>query len=376
MAQKTIDLAIFNDNSNLYYYTGSVQPLYLFVPLEGAPFIIARKAIDRIQEEVSHIQLEVFNSTQDLKKIIANRLNGVKRIGFTLDTTTYATIQRWQYLFEGTEFADLSWDARLLRSVKSETEIAIYERAGKIVSEVPRIVRDNFHSGMTELELSAAIEYYFRLNGHNGIVRCHSEAVEMNNGVCSGGINALAGTKFNGVCAGTGTSAAVPYGAGNRPIVKGEPVVLDYAFNLEGYTIDQTRMFSWGDPAKSVIAAYQAMLRVEDAVIEELRPGKSWSEVYERAEKLAEELGYAHEFMGCGPEKVRFVGHGVGLELDEPPFLAPKMDYPLQEGMIIAVEPKVALPGIGVVGPEDTLYVTASGTKRLTLCSRDYLIIS
>ena len=225
------------------------------------------------------------------------------------------------------------------------------------------------------MELSAAIENYFRLKGHSAIVRCRTEQMEMNFGVCSSGLNALTGTKFNGITAGTGISAAVPYGASHRPINRNEPVVLDYAFNLDGYHLDQTRIFIWGQPTAEIRRAYQAMHQVEQAIIAELRPGNIWSEIYFKAVKLAGELGYTQEFMGLGKGKVNFVGHGVGLELDELPLLAPKMEYQLLEGMTIAIEPKVALPAIGVIGDEDTLALTASGCEVLTQCPNQLIII-
>lgn len=375
LREKNIQLAILNRNTDLYYFSGSVQPSYLFIPAEGAPFVLARKALSRIREEACHLQLEAFSGTPDIKKIIAaHGLSGLQRIGYTLDATTYATTARWQQIFAGTETFDLSPDIRLLRAAKSAAEIALMEKAGRIMAEMPKLIQTHFHPGMTELELSAALEYYFRLNGHGGIVRCHSEEVEMNFGSGSGGINQQSGVKCDGFCSGIKT--AVRYETDNRPIAKGEPLILDYAFNLEGYHIDQVRMFSWGQPAEPVRRAYQAMRRVMEAMLEALRPGKSWSAVYEDAVWLAGELGYGAEFMGRGPDRARFVGHGVGLELDEPPFIAPQMEeMALTAGMTVAVEPMVALAEAGVIGIEDTVVLEAGKARVLTTCDPEFIIV-
>ena len=83
----------------------------------------------------------------------------------------------------------------------------------------------------------------------------------------------LAGTKFDGVCSGVGLSAAVPYGASDQPIAKNTPVILDFALNYRGYHVDQTRMFSWGEPVAAVYEAYQAMARIEKALCLSLIPG-------------------------------------------------------------------------------------------------------
>jgi Xaa-Pro aminopeptidase len=376
LTKQEIDLAILNVNSDLYYYSGSVEPLYLIIPASGNAVLLARKAIQRIRDESSHLALEPFSGTKDLVRIIQEKgFVGARKIGMTLDTTAYSTVQRWRQLFDPAELVDLSWDIRVLRMVKSEAEIAIQAKAGAIMAGVPGLVKQQFTPGITELQLSAIVENYFRLNHHGVVVRCRREGIEMGFGVCSSGVNTLAGAKFDGICAGVGIAAAVPYGANNDPIHPGTPILLDYAFNLEGYHMDQTRMFCWGEPAPEVLRAYEAMIKVEELVVTLLTPGRLWSGIYDEALKLAIELGYEKEFMGLGPEKVKFVGHGIGLELDEPPFLAPKNDYPLEAGMVVAVEPKVSLPGIGVVGIEDTMVIRADRPEFLTTVSREFFII-
>lgn len=375
LRSKEIDLAIINQNSNLYYYTGSVQPLYLIIPAYEPGLVLARKAIQRIQAEVRHLQAGTFNNSKDLLDILLRRKwNQAKRIGFALDQIAYASVQRWQQLIPGAEVVDLSWELRSLRLVKSEAEIRIQAKAGEIMAGLPEVVKSGFRPGMSELELSAVIEKYLREMGHTGLVRCHREGIEMGLGVCSAGLNSLTGTKFDGVCAGIGTSPAVSFGAGWEPIPQGAPVTLDYAFNFDGYHVDQTRMFCWGEPAAEVVAAYQRMIAIEESILEILQPGAAWEEAYRKAEQLAAEYGYAAEFMGLGADKVRFVGHGIGLELDEPPFIAPKMEQLLEENMVVAVEPKVALAGVGVVGIEDTVVVKQDGPELLTPCSRDMII--
>jgi Xaa-Pro dipeptidase len=376
LAAKEVDLVILTQNSDLYYYSGSVQPIYLVVPVAGEPIALARKAISRIKDEASGVQVEVFNNTKDLARIIAaHGIKEAQRIGFTTDTIAYGSVLRWLQLYPGASVVDLSWEIRSARIIKSEAEIAIQTRAGKIMAGIPRVITEGFKPGMTELELSVLVESYLRINGHGGFLRCRREGIETGMGVCSAGVNSLAGTKFDGICSGAGVSNAFPYGGTHQPIPKGEPVLVDFGYPLEGYHVDQTWMFGWGKQSEQVLRAFRAMVQVEQSIIEQLKPGNLWSEIYENAVTLAADLGYEAEFMGFGTEKVRFVGHGVGLELDEPPFLAPKMDYELAPGMVLAVEPKVMLPGVGVIGPEDTLVVRDSGSQLLTERSVEFLIM-
>lgn len=376
LTEKAIDLLILERNSDLYYYTGSVAPLYVFVSNQGEMIAVTRKAGTRFVHDAPWVKLELFYNTADLKEIIKKyHLNEAVKIGFALENTAYVTVNRLLQLFNQSQAVDLTWDLHYLRMIKSNTELEILRQAGKIMAQLPAVIKDNFRPGMTELELSALIENFMRLNGYNGLSRCRRNEIEMIPGVCSAGENALAGTKFDGVCAGVGLSPAVPYGASTKVIERGEPVVLDYAFNFNGYHLDQTRMFCWGKPSEAVTKAFNAMLQVEELVISELKPGQSWSIPYEKALQLVDRLGFGKEFMGLGNEKVRFVGHGVGLELDEPPYLAPKMNFPLAAQMVVAVEPKVALEGVGVIGNEDTLIIRDSGFELLTIAPPEMIIV-
>jgi Xaa-Pro dipeptidase len=376
LVEKQVDLAVLNQSPDLYYFTGSTQPLYLAVPATGRPVILARKALERIRTEAPQIPCEYFRNTGDMRQIIdAYGFTKARWLGFALGDTAYATVTRWLRLFDDSLPVDLTDALRFLRMVKSEAEQKIIAAAGRVIAGIPRVVREAFRPDMTELELSVAIETYLRLKGHGGIIRNRREAVELGDGVCAAGVNTLAGNKFDSVCVGAGLHAANPFGAAAQAIPRDQPVILDFAFNYQGYHVDQTRMFCWGRPDPRVVRAFQTMLEVERVLMEELRPGKTWSELYACAAQLAADYNYGAEFMGLGPEKVRFVGHGVGLELDEPPYLAPKLDFPIVPGMTIALEPKVTLPGIGVIGNEDTVLVREDGCECLTTAPPEMIVV-
>lgn len=376
LAEREIDLAILHYATDLIYYTGSSLPLYLLAPQRGEARVVARKALARIAEEVS-LPLSAFSSSKEMAAIFAEVGAGeAARVGLTLDTLSYGTVQRLQPFFPRAEVVDLAWDIRALRMVKSPEEIAVMARGGRIMAAMADLIREHFTPGMTELELSAALEYAFRLQGNELMIRCRREGVEMAGcGVCTAGLNTLAGTKFEGVCGGVGLSAAVPFGVTADPIPPNTPILIDYGLVFEGYHIDQTRMACWGEPPAEARRAFEAMLEVEEAIFAALRPGATWEEVYRVAVDRAAELGYAEGFMGLGSEQVKFVGHGVGLELDEPPVLAPRMKQPLEAGMALAIEPKVALPDLGMIGIEDTVVIRENGIERLTICPQEMVIV-
>lgn len=375
LKEKCINAVVLNQSADLLYYTGSVLPLYCVISSEGDAFVLARKSSVRIETEVSHIRFEFFNGTKELQNIWdARQLHGIKKLGFNLDATSYSVVSRMVRLSPQAEIVDFSSELRALRMVKSEDEINIQRRAGVMVAQITDVIRGKFIPGMTELELSAHIEHFFRVNG-NGIVTSKQEGLVIASGVCSSGRNTLSGNKFDGICSGAGISPALPFGASNDIIPSHTPILFDFAFVLDGYHVDMTRMASYGEPLPVVIDAYQAMLQIEKACVAALIPGASWESVYQIAVAMSERLGFADEFMGLGREKVRFVGHGVGIQLDEPPFFAPKMQQIIEENMVVAIEPKVALPEIGVIGIENTYLVRKNGSLLITPASDEFIIL-
>lgn len=375
LADKNIDAALLTQNSDIYYYSGSAEPLYLLIPVCGKPSLLARKAIARIRKEVNHIELFEFYNTADLLNIFEmSGLINADKIAFTFDTVTFQTVERLKKIFNCSSVVDISTDIRMMRMCKSETELNIQIKAGEIAGGLPEIIKSKFRYGMTELELSVEIEKYFRLNGGSNVIRCRKENIECI-GVCSSGKNSLSGTKFDGICSGAGVSKAAPYGANCDVIMEKTPVIIDFGFSYNGYIVDITRMFSYGKVSENIMKAYNAMLDIEKKLIDIIRPGVSWEYAYETALSMAVSAGYEKEFMGLGSEKVRFVGHGVGLELDEPPFIAPKMKNVFMENMVIALEPKVALPDIGVIGIENTYIIRENSCQLLTVCSNDFICL-
>ncbi len=370
LAQKGLDAALFTYPPDLLYYAGSVQPLYLIVSTDAEPIMLARKGAGRIEKEAGHIRLALFQNTDDFSRIMKNiGLTSDKKIGICFETIRHSAFERLTKALGNPAMIDISWEIRLLRVVKSKRERALQREAAEKLTGISEILMSSFKPGMTELELTALLESYFRIEGLC-INHSRQEGIDCGYGICSSGVRTTVPSKFDGICTGEGLSPAFPFGASREKIERNTPVLLDYGVTWNGYHIDITRMFSWGSPVAEVRKAYQAMVDIEEAVMECLRPGIPWKEPYELAVKLAERNGYDAEFMGAGAEKVKFIGHGVGLELDEPPFLALKMDHALQTDMVLALEPKVVLKGIGVVGIEDTVVIKEHGAEYLTRAER------
>jgi Xaa-Pro dipeptidase len=265
----------------------------------------------------------------------------------------------------GQEFVDVSERIRNVRAVKSEFEIGLIKKAAQIVGNGVSSVREHMKVGMREIELGGKIESVMRSLGHQGVMRFRRWNHELHFGNVMSGPDAAELTYVASPAGGKGPSVLLPQGSGFRKIKKNEPVLIDYVGVYNGYHADMTRVFCAGKLSKKFERAYDATRTIQKTVVEMMRPGAKVRDIYERAESLAKELGY-HDNMGGPPEKkAGFIGHGVGLEIDEYPILGP-LDQNIFAGMVVAVEPKMIYPGKGVVGVEDTYAVTKDGPERLT----------
>ncbi len=191
------------------------------------------------------------------------------------------------------------------------------------------------------------------------------------------GETALYPMNFDGPSGGEGPFPSSPTGAGWKKLEKGNTVLVDIVTSYNGYYSDQTRTFFLGKKlSPSAQEAYDFCQKVLNKLEEHLKPGNTCSEIYAKIYKWADNQGLPEGFMGYGENRVKFFGHGVGLELDEFPILANKIDLKLKSGMVIAIEPKAYLKGIGALGLENTYVITDSGYKCLCQADQDIGFLS
>ena len=238
-------------------------------------------------------------------------------------------------------------------------------RAAEFSDQVAGWVPNVLHEGMTELELAGKIEAEYRRLGHQGTLRMRLWGSEMFYGHLMSGASGAVPSFLASPTGGVGAGPAVAQGAGFKTINRHEPVLVDYVFSHNGYLSDHTRIFSIGSLPAELKDAHAAMLEVQQTIKKLAKPGVKTGDIYRQAVDKTKELGYADHFMGIGEDRVRFVGHGIGLEVDEFPFLAAGQQLELQAGMTIALEPKLIFPGKGVVGIENTHVVTEDGLEQL-----------
>ena len=376
LEENSIGAALIVQRADLFYFTGSIQEAHLYVPVDGEPILMVFKSLERAITESSLSRIVPLKSTRAVPEILS-QYNYVlpQTIGLELDVLPTNLFFSYQRLFEDQNLVDISHPIRLVRAIKSPYEIEMMRRAAKLSDQVAARIPELLHAGITELELAGQVEAEARKRGHQGIVRMRLWGSEMFYGHLMAGAGGAVPSFLSSPTGGIGASPAVAQGASFRPIQRHEPLVVDYVFALNGYYSDHTRIFSIGDLPDELMAAHAAMLAVQDLIKKEALPGIQCGEIYEMALERTRQLGYDKYFQGADSKRVRFVGHGVGVELDEYPFLASGQKMELQENMTLALEPKLIFPEKGVVGIENTHVVTAKGLDQLGQFQDEVVIV-
>ena len=376
LEQNDIDAALIVQRADLFYFSGTAQEAHLYVPLDREPILMVFKSFERAIAESPLRRIAPLESPKAIPEILCQYSEDIPQaIGLELDVLPTNLYFNYQQLFGDSKLVDMSHFIRLVRSIKSPYEIEMMRRAAGlsdlVAAKVPGLLRE----GMTELELAGKVEAEARKLGHQGIVRMRLWGSEMFYGHLLAGPSGAVPSFLSSPTGGTGANPAVAQGAGFRPIQRHEPVLLDYVFALNGYYSDHTRIFSLGKPDEALVAAHAAMLDVQALIKKAAKPGTKSGEIYDLAIERAAALGYEKNFMGTGKDRIRFIGHGVGVELDEYPFLAAGQKLELQENMTLALEPKLIFPQKGVVGIENTHVVTADGLDQLGQFQDEIVIV-
>ena len=377
MAIHSLDAVLMVQNADLFYFTGAVQQGALYVPAEGEALYLVRKDHGRARMESGLKEVIPFNSPRDIPGILADfDYKMPKVVGMELDVVPLSVMQRFQKGLGDSVINDATPLIRSVRAVKSSYEINIMKDAALIVDKVCQRVAEVLVEGMTDLELSAELECVARKAGHQGLVRMRGFNNELFYGHTFSGPDSAVPTYSDTPLGGVGLNPSFPQGASYKRVRRNEPVTVDFTGAFDGYVVDQTRMFSIGGLPEKLTKGYVDMVLIQEHAKQIAKPGASWSRVYDECLRMACEMGYADHFMGSKGAQVSFVGHGVGVELDEYPFIARGFDdYTLQENMTFAFEPKVVFPGLGAVGVENTFWVAESGLKHLTFSNQELVIL-
>lgn len=363
LAEQGLDGALLIQPIDIYYYSATRQNGVLWIPTVGATQLLVRKSLSRAQAEGIAGLIRPFPSSKEFPTLFPET---VQRVGMTFDVVPVQQFQYYGKLLGGREFIDISSLNRTIRSVKSPWELERLLAAGKKLCGVFTSIPEFLHVGMSELDIAAEFEYRLRKAGGEGYVRMRAFNQELALGIALAGESASCPGFFDGAVTGPGLSSASPQGASRSVIVRDVPIFIDYTGVFDGYIVDMTRLFVCGTLDADLKKAFTVACEIQAWLVERLVPGAICEELFAGAAALAEVSGFGPHFMGAPGENAKFVGHGVGLELDELPVLAQGFKLPLVAGQVIAIEPKFVFPGRGVVGIENTFTVSETGGVRMT----------
>lgn len=361
MQEKGADGCLLTNGINLFYTTGHIYSGYFYLPAEGEPWYFVKRPNGLIGEHV--VYLRKPEQLPDLFR--ENGLSMPQHLLLEADELTYSDYTRLQSTFQPQTTGNATALLRQIRRVKTPWEIEQTRLCARRHEAVYQEIPACFRPGMTDLEFQYEIELRMRKHGSLGLFRAFGPNMDIYMGSILAGPNAETPSPFDFALGGGGMDASCPLGANGTPLEEGMAIMVDMAGNYTPYMTDMTRVYSVGKLRDEAYRAHEVSRRIHQETEAAARPGVACADLYQLALRIVEEEGLASYFMGT-KQQAKFVGHGVGLQINELPVLTPRSKEILEENMIFALEPKFVLLGIGAVGVENTYLVTAQGCEKLT----------
>lgn len=361
---------------DVFYYTGTAQPAYLVVLPDdyrlfirsGYDFACNDVFVDKKKVEEERRLDNIFNKISDgLGK-------GARRIGTELDVLTVEQFGQFKKAFHNCDLLNISPVVLEQRKTKDPGEIEKIRKACNAIHLGHEAVLASLKEGITELELAAAVENAHRLAGHEGIFFIRQPDFFMSRGPISSGENLFKTSGVVYTITGVGLSPSVPAGPSQRKLSKGDLVMVDIPVIVEGYHADQTRTYCLGKANEKATSMYVDLKTIADHLIANMKTGMRCNEIYRMAVEKASSLGREGQFQGFGGgKKSRLIGHGIGLELNEPPIPSEYDKSPIEDGYVIALDMHMLDESIGVVKLEDMILIRKEGNEILTRSDRGLL---
>jgi len=373
-AGTAFDTAIIISKINQYYFTGTMQDGILILRKEGTAVYFVRKSYERARQESALDALYEISTYRDILAFIPQNLGSTY---IETEIVPTAMVDRLKKYFAIGEIHSLDRIVMGIRSIKSDYELEFIAESGRqhqyvMETVVPSLLRE----GMSETDFAAEMYCSMIKRGHHGVSRFSMFQIEMIIGQIGFGTNSIYPTSFDGPGGMLGLCPAVPLlGSRDRFLQKGDIVFVDAGYGVLGYHSDKTQVYSFGaEPAPEVTEIHNACRTVLDKASAMLTVGSLPTDIYQESMRGLPSL-LSKNFMGYGKEGVKFLGHGVGLQIDEMPVIAKGHSVPLQENMVIALEPKCGIAGVGTVGVEETYVIKKTDPICLTGGAREIIVV-
>lgn len=343
LAGRELDALLVSNAKDIRYLTGFIGDDSLLVISGDAVAIISDARYDEFLEpwRQSPIAEVILGTRHRLEQSVQQhcRGSGVKRLGVQAEHLTVTKRATLGAVLGESSLVDTEGLIGRLRMRKDDLEIATIQRAIAIQQEALDEALGRLSMGMTELELTAVLEYEMKARGATG-------------------------PSFPTMVAAGARSSIIHYVSGPTEIQEGT-LLIDWGAVVDGYCSDMTRTFGVGQLPQKVREIYLIVLDAQRAAIDACRPGKTCAEIDAVARRLIDAAGYGEQF-GHG------LGHGLGLDIHEDPYFNQlATDVVLEPGMVMTVEPGIYVPGVGGVRIEDDVLITDDGCRVLTDYPKD-----
>jgi Xaa-Pro aminopeptidase len=359
-----MDGALLVEKVDVYYLSGTDQDAHLWVPASGEPLLLVRKSFVRAREDAALSHMVPLRTLSALPERIRDHQGRLpSHMGLEMDVLPARLYLTYRKLFPQTEMGDISPLIRAVRMVKSDYERSCISRAAETADRLFEQVPGFLAESETMNDLAARADTFHRSQGHPGLVRSRAMA-HLHGEIMSGKADLLSGAP-SGLRDGIGPGLFHRQGGGNGRIRRNAPIIVDRASNVEGYIADQARVYCLGTLPDRLLRAHDLMLDIQNRLAERGMPGVRAGDLYERALDMAERAGLSEGFMGY-PEPAPYVGHGIGLEIDEWPLIGRNSSILLEENMVTTLEPRMVFPDLGMVGIKNAFVVTGRGLRRLS----------
>lgn len=343
LEKEKIDALLITNPYNRSYmtrFTGTAG--VAIVSAEDAVFITDFRYTEQAEKEIEGYRI-VQHTTTIIEEVALQVKNmNVQTVGFEKDDMSFGLYELYNKQIKA-ELKPVSGLVEKLRMVKTDDELAILQAAAKIADDAFTHIITYIQPGITELEVSNELEFFMRKQGATS-------------------------SSFSIIVA-SGLRSALPHGvATNKVIQSGDFVTLDYGALYKGYISDITRTVAVGEPTEKLKEIYAVTLEAQELALKAIKPGMTGVEADAIARDYITSKGYGEAFGHS-------TGHGIGLEVHESPGLSSKSETVLEPNMVVTVEPGIYLPEIGGVRIEDDIVITEDGNKRLTLATKELLIL-
>ena len=363
------DACLISTNINMLFVAGRVLNGYCYVPVIGNPVFFIRRPVG--------IEVDTVYPIRKPEQIIEL----LQQIGMPLPRhllveageITHLDFLRLEQAMKAKKTGDCTQLLRQVRATKTSFEIELLKESARLQSEMFTELPSLYRQGMTDTDLAIAVEQSLRKKGCVPTLRIFGSTMEGGIVCVWAGENAATPSPYDFSLGGAGISA-YPVGDNGTLLTQGMAVMIDTGCNVNGYIADQTRTFSIGKLAQKAYAMHQVSLEIHHQLIDFVVPGITAEMVYQKAMQLVDAHNLRHCFMGT-VQQAPFVGHGVGLVVNELPVLCDRNTMCIEEQMVLAIEPKFIVEGVGAVGVENTYIVRKNGLEKITLAPEDIIAL-